>query len=68
MTWVLLLALIGPGGDVVQLAPVPTPFASHEACNEAGVLARARLPVLTPPGGSLWSRVDWLCLPTEGRP
>lgn len=68
MTWVLLLALVGPAGDVVQLAPVATPFATREACNHAGVLARARLPVLTPPGSSLWSRVDWVCLPTGSAP
>lgn len=68
MTWVLLLALVGPAGDVVQLAPVASPFATRRACDEAGVLARARLPVLAPPGSSPWSRVDWVCLPTWSRP
>lgn len=66
--WVLILALIGPTGDVAQLAPVAAPFATREACNEAGVVARGSLPVLTPPGASLWSRVDWVCVPTGRAP
>lgn len=69
MTWILILALVGADGFVHQIETVPTPFATYEACNEAGVLARG-LPVLTPPGGwraSAWHRIDWVCVPTGAR-
>jgi hypothetical protein len=37
MDWILILALIGPAGDAVQIESVATPFATWEACNDAGV-------------------------------
>jgi hypothetical protein len=67
--WILILVLVDPAGYAAQIESVATPFASHEACNTAGVEARAWLPILTKPGSSTWSRIDWVCVETgETRP
>ncbi len=68
MTWILLLLLVGPEGHGIAIESVPG-FASHEACNDAGIAARG-LPVLTPPKGTALvpgGRVDWSCVPTDAR-
>jgi hypothetical protein len=64
MTWILILALVGPRGDVAQVESIATPFVTWEACNDAGVDARAWFPALTKPGASVWNRIDWVCVAT----
>lgn len=61
-TWILILVLTGPAGDAIQIETVAAPFASYQACSEAGMEARA-LPVLTRPK-HVWNRIDWTCVPT----
>lgn len=64
MTWVLILMLVGADGAPVQVESVAVPFSTYDACNMAGVKARAFLPVLSPPGGRGYERVDWVCVQT----
>lgn len=63
--WILILVLVGPKGDAVQIESVAVPFTSYEACNDAGVRART-LPVLTAPGAA-FNRIDWVCVPATRR-
>jgi cell division protein FtsN len=77
--WILILALVGADGVVTQLESVG-PFASYAACNEAGMDARAELPVMRPLGPlkdgtsplPVWEyvqhRIDWVCVPTAAEP
>ncbi len=65
--WILILALVGADGFVTQVEAVPTPFTSFDACRDAGVLARADIPALSPPGpwqAHAWHRIDWVCVET----
>jgi hypothetical protein len=77
--WILILALVGADGVVTQIESVG-PFASYEACNGAGMDARAELPIMRPLGpwrGRYeqvpWQtyaqhRIDWVCVATGEAP